>query len=1068
MEERAAGAVLADGVQAARKSVMERATEPKVIMVDDGATAIQPAGDSLDSSTMKKTSLRSANTSRMAATAAEFGSISGTVTLDGELPVDVCVGVYDDSSGMPMGSTCDFGTGGSYQIGDLPSGTYRVNFSSTDPYVMAQWYGEQSRYGAPGVVTVSAPSLVTGIDADLVTGGFITGTITDGAGQPVGDACAIVWPAVRGNQDVGYGDCLGDGDTYNVLMPPGDYKVRFDSDTLRDEWYDDTYDESAAQVVSLAKRATETASATLAPGGAIAGTVTDADGTTPLEGVCVSLYLPSDVDLWVEHACTDSDGAYRFNGLAPRPYLVEFDGPGDYIDQWATGRDSSESADLVPVSEGQTTPLDAHLARGNVVEGTVSGEGSGALTDACVALLDAVTGAWVADDCTDVDGSYRIGGVPDGTYRVSFFGPYGSAYLDGFWKDAATIDDSTPLELSGQGTVSEIDATLALGSRITGQVLDGVGNPLGDAVDSCLVYVYDLDWNYVGGGCIDDAGNYATSGLPAGDYKVFFEARDSIYGGEWFEGQSDFESATTVTVSTDQDTAGVDARLGPVGPTGSLHGTVTDNESGDAVSGACVLLASDDFRWFRNACADEAGAWSLPSVPEGTYNLRVESVGSPYLVEWWNDAVDFADATPIVVAADDDLALPVSLTRGATVSGVVTDGTDGSPLSNVCVDLIDATTMLVLDGGWRCSDSSGHYVTSGAPAGQYYLRFRNTDGRYGTQLYSGGQQGGSAVQLSLSDQEPRKGVDQALVFGGKLTGTITMPTEADYVGACVEIYDENQIEVTLTCPEDTGVWESERLAPGTYRIQYVGDGMDIEPEWYDGQASYEAATPVTVTADRTTRDLDAELALVTPPSNQAPTANDVSADTAFETSVTVNLEGTDPDGDELTYSHTSPSHGSLSGSGASLTYTPATGYDGPDSFDYTVTDPSDEHATATVSVTVRAAVTDPGTGGGGTGGGTGTGGTGGTAAAPAAARPPPRRPRPQSRAPARSRRPSPPSRPAPRPRRRTRPRSRPRVPAPSRSVSTTRCRSAPKPLSTGLRSCSTSRSRTAASSARSP
>ena len=53
---------------------------------------------------------------------------------------------------------------------------------------------------------------------------------------------------------------------------------------------------------------------------------------------------------------------------------------------------------------------------------------------------------------------------------------------------------------------------------------------------------------------------------------------------------------------------------------------------------------------------------------------------------------------------------------------------------------------------------------------------------------------------------------------------------------------------------------------------------------------------------------------------------------------------------------TGPSHGSLSGSGANLTYTPAPGYSGPDSFTFTVNDGQATSAPATVSITVTPVV----------------------------------------------------------------------------------------------------------------
>ncbi|MCW2527579.1 MAG: tandem-95 repeat protein [Pseudonocardiales bacterium] len=87
--------------------------------------------------------------------------------------------------------------------------------------------------------------------------------------------------------------------------------------------------------------------------------------------------------------------------------------------------------------------------------------------------------------------------------------------------------------------------------------------------------------------------------------------------------------------------------------------------------------------------------------------------------------------------------------------------------------------------------------------------------------------------------------------------------------------------------------------------------------------------------------------------NNPPTADNKSVTTAQDTAVAVTLTGADPDNDPLTFAvATGPTHGSLSGTGANLTYTPTAGYSGPDSFTYTTNDGAASSAPATVSITV--------------------------------------------------------------------------------------------------------------------
>ena len=90
--------------------------------------------------------------------------------------------------------------------------------------------------------------------------------------------------------------------------------------------------------------------------------------------------------------------------------------------------------------------------------------------------------------------------------------------------------------------------------------------------------------------------------------------------------------------------------------------------------------------------------------------------------------------------------------------------------------------------------------------------------------------------------------------------------------------------------------------------------------------------------------------------DQAPVAANDTVTVGFETPATLSLlaNDSDPDGDPLTIVSTStPAHGTAVIVGGQVTYTPAAGYLGPDSFTYTVSDGRGGVRTATVNVTVR-------------------------------------------------------------------------------------------------------------------
>jgi hypothetical protein len=93
------------------------------------------------------------------------------------------------------------------------------------------------------------------------------------------------------------------------------------------------------------------------------------------------------------------------------------------------------------------------------------------------------------------------------------------------------------------------------------------------------------------------------------------------------------------------------------------------------------------------------------------------------------------------------------------------------------------------------------------------------------------------------------------------------------------------------------------------------------------------------------------------PDNHPPVAVDDSATTQQDNAVTVYVlaNDSDPDSDALTISSvTAPANGTAAVISSAVLYTPAAGYNGSDSFSYTVSDGHGGSATASVSVTVTA------------------------------------------------------------------------------------------------------------------
>ena len=155
-------------------------------------------------------------------------------------------------------------------------------------------------------------------------------------------------------------------------------------------------------------------------------------------------------------------------------------------------------------------------------------------------------------------------------------------------------------------------------------------------------------------------------------------------------------------------------------------------------------------------------------------------------------------------------------------------------------------------------------------------------------------------------------------------------------------------------PAPTYQWRKDGVAiSGATGSTYTTTAGASTPGWYDVVLTNSAGSVTTTAA------LVAVSGSVTP---VPPVAGDDGMTTPWNTAVTVNVLANDSDanGDPLTIaSVTQGQYGSVSIGSGSVTYTPATGYVGPDSFTYTISDGTGGTATATVAIAVEAMAAAP-------------------------------------------------------------------------------------------------------------
>ncbi len=373
---------------------------------------------------------------------------------------------------------------------------------------------------------MTSGSTTTGIDAQLATGGKITGRVTNSNGTPIANMSVSANPA--GGGFGGYGSAITNADgVYTISgLATGTYQVQFSApmgSDLVSEYFRDTTNYSAATPVTVtADNTTTDIDAQLATGGKITGRVTNSNGT-PIANV--SVYVNTSVGPGGPYgsAITGADGTYTISGLASGDYRVQFTAPmgSDLVNEYYRDTTNYSAATPVTVTAGRTTSaIDAQLATGGRITGRVTDTNGAPIANASVSAspAGAVSGGF-GSAMTGTDGTYTISGLPAGSYQVRF-APMGSDLISEYYRDTTNYSAATPVTVTAGNTTTGIDADLAPGGKITGRVTNSNGTPIANISVSA-------NPAGVGSGGYSSAmtstdGTYTISGLPAGSYQVHF------------------------------------------------------------------------------------------------------------------------------------------------------------------------------------------------------------------------------------------------------------------------------------------------------------------------------------------------------------------------------------------------------------------------------------------------------------------------------------------------------------------------------------------------------------------
>ena len=632
---------------------------------------------------------------------------------------------------------------GSYKIIGLPAGSYKLHFSGWNTGAQDQWYKNATSYDTATAVTVTAGQVLTGINATLVKGATISGKVTVPAG--LSSSTMYVAATTSDSQRQAGQVSIGADGSYKIIgLSAGSYKLHFFgwNTGILDQWYKNAVSFGTATAVTVtAGQDLAGVNATLVKGASISGKVTAPAGVT-LSNISVSASPSAEQGSRMSQAVsTAPDGSYKITGLAPGAYKLQFSGRNTgALDQWYKNAASFQTATAVTVAVGQDlTGINATLVRGATISGKVT-------VPAGTTLSDIRVSTWLASSMTPVgqsfnvapDGSYKIIGLPAGSYRLQFSG-YGTGTVDQWYKNASSFDTVTAVTVSAGQDLAGINATLVKAATISGKITAPAGVVLSNviypgitmAATSVQVYGAGSSTRMVAQGRVNPDGSYQVTGLAAGSYKFFISNYNTGAADQWYDKAASFAAARTLTVAAGQNLTGINPAL-------VKGSTVSGRITGGGSTGTPVSVLNSAGTVVKGGYADAAGTYSIGGLAAGSYKVAFNRASGSSLAEaqFYNNKPESAGVTAAqTVTVGASTAVPninATLVAGGSITGTLTDKAS-KPLPNSRVQAYTRDGSLTTRSG--TTDASGKFTITGLSTGKYIIVALS--GADGSKIYSG-------------------------------------------------------------------------------------------------------------------------------------------------------------------------------------------------------------------------------------------------------------------------------------------------------------------------------------------
>ncbi len=219
---------------------------------------------------------------------------------------------------------------------------------------------------------------------------------------------------------------------------------------------------------------------------------------------------------------------------------------------------------------------------------------------------------------------------------------------------------------------------------------------------------------------------------------------------------------------------------------------------------------------------DGSGNYLLPRLVSGDYFLRLDTMGTNYIAEWY-DGMDGA------FRCEDALIIKINVSgtfinhdfvvdQGSRIAGSIQDDSP-TPLENVQVNVFNTNGSFITQG---VTDSTGNYITdSGLAPGIYLANTVNGLG-YIDQAFTD-------MIIVPNVVITVDNIDVDLVLGGTISGTVVdMATTNPLRNIDIAVFNSSGTEVSRTTTDNSGFYLTSGLAAGNYYARTFNSQQYLE------------------------------------------------------------------------------------------------------------------------------------------------------------------------------------------------------------------------------------------------